>query len=87
MKAFEIGAFEAKNRLSRLLVMVENGQRVFITRRGKRVALLTRADDELGAGGGDPRGKGGLLARFRALREQGRPGPESMRELVEEGRR
>ena len=36
----EIGAFEAKNRLSELLDRVERGEHVVITRRGKPVARL-----------------------------------------------
>ena len=36
----EIGAFEAKNRLSALLEKVEKGEEVVITRRGKPVAKL-----------------------------------------------
>ena len=36
----EIGAFEAKNKLSELLDRVERGERVVITRRGKPVAEL-----------------------------------------------
>ena len=38
----EIGAFEAKNTLGTLLDMVERGEEVIITRRGKRVARLVR---------------------------------------------
>jgi prevent-host-death family protein len=36
----EIGAFEAKNTLGSLLDLVEKGEEVAITRRGKRVARL-----------------------------------------------
>ena len=36
----EIGAFEAKNTLGTLLDLVERGEEVVITRRGKRVARL-----------------------------------------------
>jgi len=36
----EIGAFDAKNRLSELLDKVERGEEVVITRRGKPVARL-----------------------------------------------
>lgn len=38
----EIGAFEAKNTLGTLLDMVERGEEVVITRRGKRIARLVR---------------------------------------------
>jgi prevent-host-death family protein len=40
MSMIEIGAFEAKNKLSELLTRAENGEEVIITRRGKRVARL-----------------------------------------------
>ena len=36
----EVGAFEAKTHLSRLLDAVEGGERIYITRHGKRVAEL-----------------------------------------------
>jgi len=36
----EIGAFEAKNKLSQLLDQVERGEEVVITRHGKAVARL-----------------------------------------------
>ncbi|NLB55887.1 MAG: type II toxin-antitoxin system prevent-host-death family antitoxin, partial [Lentisphaerae bacterium] len=46
MKTITIGAFEAKNRLSELLAMVEKGQRIIITRRGRKVAMLCAADNK-----------------------------------------
>ncbi|HLI19941.1 MAG TPA: type II toxin-antitoxin system prevent-host-death family antitoxin [Stellaceae bacterium] len=36
----QVGAFEAKNRLSDLLERAENGEEIVITRRGKPVAKL-----------------------------------------------
>jgi prevent-host-death family protein len=36
----EVGAFEAKTHFSKLLRLVEEGQTVYITRHGKRVAEL-----------------------------------------------
>lgn len=41
--ALTIGSFEAKNRLSELLQLVENGEEVTITRHGKAVARLVPA--------------------------------------------
>lgn len=38
----EIGAFEAKNTLGTLLDLVEHGEEIVITRRGKPVARLVR---------------------------------------------
>jgi prevent-host-death family protein len=39
----EIGAFEAKNKLGHLLDLVEQGEEITITRRGKEVARLVPA--------------------------------------------
>ncbi len=39
----EVGAFEAKNKLGHLLDLVERGEEVMITRRGKEVARLVPA--------------------------------------------
>ena len=36
----EVGAFEAKNKLSQLLDLVEGGEEVIITRHGKRQAVV-----------------------------------------------
>lgn len=81
MGAIEIGAFEAKNRLSELLVMVEKGQRIVITRRGKRVAMLVSLDREE-----DARQGSSLLEEFRSFRSKAGKGPESIQEMIEEGR-
>ena len=52
----EIGAFEAKNRLSALLERAERGEEILITRRGKPVAklgpVLPATDRAAGARGG-----------------------------------
>jgi prevent-host-death family protein len=47
----EIGAFEAKTRLSELLVAVEAGEMVTITRHGKPVAWLVPVPRKSGDGG------------------------------------
>jgi antitoxin (DNA-binding transcriptional repressor) of toxin-antitoxin stability system len=85
MKAteLEVGTFEAKNRLSELLQQVERGQRIFITRRGKRVALLCRPDAEVT----ERKAPSELLKDFRSFRESTLSGPESLKELIEEGRK
>ena len=79
----EVGTFEAKNKLSELLAQVERGQRIYITRRGKRVALLTAATD-LAATQPTPKE---VLGRFRSFRKNAKPGLESLKALIEEGRR
>lgn len=40
-----IGAFEAKNRLSELLIAAESGEEVMITKHGRPVAKLVPVDD------------------------------------------
>ena len=57
----EIGAFEAKNKLSQLLDWVEQGEEVLITRHGKPVARLV-ADRP----GDDPDKARAAAARIRA---------------------
>jgi prevent-host-death family protein len=79
----EVGAFEAKNRLSQLLAEAERGQRIYITRHGKRVAVLLRAGDEDVT---ESRDADHTLDRIRAFRESAAAGPESLRTLVQEGR-
>ena len=43
----EVGAFEAKTHLSRLLDQVEEGGSIYITRHGKRVARLVPPEPEV----------------------------------------
>lgn len=76
----EVGAFEAKNRLSELLRAAEAGRSIVITRRGRPVArLIPAADDRL-------EDLVELKAAFQALRNE-IDGLVDVRELVEEGRR
>ena len=78
----QIGAFEAKNRLSELLVAVQNGEEVTITKHGRPVAKLvpftTRDQARVAA----------AIAELRELRQKLRLGDEtSVKDLVDEGRR
>lgn len=82
MQDLEIGAFEAKNRLSQLISQAEKGQHIYITRRGKRVALLAPAD----YCATEKKDKQ-LLEAFRQLRHTAKSGKESLKELIEQGRR
>ena len=66
----QVGAFEAKNKLGHLLDLVEQGEEVTITRRGKEVARLvparlTHSRDEARA----------AVQRIRARAEQFKFGP------------
>ena len=78
----QIGAFEAKNRLSELLAAVENGEEVTITKHGRPVAKLvpiTSLDQPRIAA---------AISELRKLREQVRLGTgETVENLINEGRR
>ena len=77
-----IGAFEAKNRLSELLVAVENGEEVTITRHGRPVAKLVPITPV------DQARVAAVLVELRRLREQTRLAHgETVQQLVAEGRR
>ena len=76
----EIGAFEAKNRLSELLRAAEAGRSFVITRRGRAVARLVPAKDQTSK---DLRALYEAFVEFRS----GIEGTVSVRDLVEEGRR
>jgi len=78
----QIGAFEAKNRLSELLVAVENGEEVTITKHGRPVAKLVpfTAHDQARVAA--------AIAELRGLRQMVRLGDgETVKDLVDEGRR
>jgi antitoxin (DNA-binding transcriptional repressor) of toxin-antitoxin stability system len=78
----EIGAFEAKNTLGSLLDLVEKGEEVVITRRGKPVARLVRetvgVDREKAR-----RAAADMLANSKGVRLEGL----KLKDLIEEGRR
>ena len=77
----EIGSFEAKNRLSALVEMAAGGKRIWITKHGKRMALLSSGLDA--PSGMDQQ----LPAAFQTLRKRSCGGAESIKDLIEEGRR
>lgn len=62
MKMIEVGAFEAKTHLSKLLDAVENGDHVFITRHGKRIAELSAVKSGKKAKFGCAKGPGFYMA-------------------------
>ncbi|HZB87345.1 MAG TPA: type II toxin-antitoxin system prevent-host-death family antitoxin [Terracidiphilus sp.] len=76
----EIGAFDAKTRLSELLRRVEKGERFTITVRGRAVADVVPSEDQR---------KLRAAAAIDALRKmpkiEGVP-PETVRAWIEEGR-
>ena len=58
----EVGAFEAKTHLSRLLDEVEKGQSIFITRHGRRVAEMIPVAAKKTAKRGCAKGAGFYMA-------------------------
>lgn len=82
----QIGAFEAKTKLSALLDRVEAGQEVVITRRGKPVARLVPAE---AAANLRKARQQEAVAQLRALREQNRGKKVTATEIkgwIDEGR-
>jgi prevent-host-death family protein len=74
----EVGAYEAKTHLPRLLDEVEAGATITITRNGRPVAVLTPIVSNSAS----------LAAtRILQLRDAIAPGDLSMRALIAEGRR
>ena len=77
----EVGAFEAKTRLSELLRETERGRSFVIRRRGKVVARLVPPADA-----GQPADLAQIMAEFREIRKRV-PGRVKIGKLVEGGRR
>jgi prevent-host-death family protein len=75
----EVGAYEAKTNLSRLLERVERGERITLTRHGRPVAVLGPAEDR--------RPAGEVIRELREFRAGRRLGNVELRRMVEEGRR
>ncbi len=75
-----VGAYEAKTHLPRLLELVEGGETIIITKHGREVAKLVPADhrsvnpDE-------------VIQALRAARKGVRRGRNSVRRMIDEGRR
>ncbi len=78
----EIGAFEAKNRFGSLLDLVEQGEEVVITRRGKVVARLVP-----GRAGRDRNAVMEAARRIESRRAGATLGGLRAKDLVSEGRR
>ena len=77
----EVGAFEAKNTLGTLLDMVEHGEEVVITRRGKPVARLIREP-----GRQDRTAALAAAERIVANRKGRTLGGLKIKDLIDEGR-
>lgn len=77
----EIGAFEAKTQLSRLLERVRKGERITITKHGMPVAQLVPVQKTA------PASVASAIEELAEIRKRTRHGPETLRQLREEGRR
>jgi prevent-host-death family protein len=77
----EIGAYEAKTHLPRLLDQVERGERITITRHGKRVACLVPASEV------DRDKMDAAMDKIKQIRKGNTLDGLDIRELIEEGRR
>ena len=82
-----VGAHEAKEELSDLLDDVEQGREVTITRHGKPVAKLVPVRPIFDRSAFDWEAAEKAAARLLELREKSRTGPESLKDLINEGRR
>jgi prevent-host-death family protein len=77
----DIGAFEAKTHLSRLLDQVQRGETITITRHGKPVARLI----PIAGSSRDERQR--AISELKRLRARQTLGGLTARELIDEGRR
>jgi prevent-host-death family protein len=75
----EVGAYEAKTHLPRLLDRVAKGERITITKHGRPVAVLVPAT------GTRPLAE--IIEELRRFRRGRRLDGLSLREMIEEGRR
>jgi prevent-host-death family protein len=78
----EVGAFEAKNKLSELLDLAEDGEEIVITRHGKQVAKLIPAHQ-----GVDREDARRAAAEIREMRKGVLLGELKIRDLIDEGRK
>ena len=78
----QVGAFEAKTHLPKLLDLVAQGERIAITRRGRPVAMLVPVEPPAELSPPE------AVARLRVLRAGVTGGEDmSIRKAIEEGRR
>ncbi len=78
----EVGAFEAKNKLSELLDLAEDGEEIVITRHGRQVAKLVPAHQAV-----DREDARRAAAEIREMRKGVLLGELKIRDLIDEGRK
>ena len=77
----QVGAFEAKTQLSKLLELARKGQRVVITKHGVPVAELVPPSDTRRV---EPQG---IIKELKTIRGRTKTGKETIKQMIEEGRR
>ena len=77
----EVGAFEAKTRLSQLLDRVRKGEKVVITKHGVPVAELVPPEASRRIDPSD------LIKELKTVRKRTKSGKETLRAMIAEGRR
>ncbi len=77
----EVGVCDAKGRLDQLLDLVEHGEEMVITRRGRPVARLVPLQAAF-----DRAEARAAAARIRAMRKGATLGRIAIRDLIDEGR-
>jgi prevent-host-death family protein len=82
-----VGIFDAKTHLSSLIDEVEKGGEIVITRHGKPVARLVRAEDKLSPEQVEKRQKAWRELREIGLRLKINATHEEIKSWIEEGRR
>ncbi|MDT4922381.1 MAG: hypothetical protein QOG01_94 [Pseudonocardiales bacterium] len=80
MSTSSVGAYDAKTHLPRLLDQVERGDSVTITKHGRAVARLVPVSSRSST-------PEAVIAALLAARVGLRRGDESVRDMIEEGRR
>lgn len=87
MTVHQFGTFDAKNKLSHLLDLVEQGDEVIITRNGKPVArLLKEGDAATGKAENRALKAAERLRRRREVMPKDSLEGHSIKEMIEEGR-
>ncbi len=75
-----VGASEAKTHLAQLLDRVEHGESFTVTKRGRAVARLVPVDHPVGDADG-------AVVALRHARRRARRGTDTVRDMIDEGRR
>jgi prevent-host-death family protein len=79
--SMEVGAFEAKTQLSKLLDLVRKGEKVVITKHGVPVAQLVPPDSK------ERTDASVVIRELSVIRKRTKAGKDTIRSLITEGRR